>query len=137
MTHAMPLPLPAALVDHHAIDLERLYSSGWGLKAVDVATTPSGEIYALYSVHRYTYGVADEETEPAKAHFGYRLLARFAPDGVPLALAVTGESDYYSHKASFCGAHHRPGQPTCTEPKGCASCPTDLWQPQRPPTAPT
>ncbi|MGW1169107.1 hypothetical protein [Streptomyces sp. NPDC002550] len=93
MTHAIPVTLPSALVDHHAVDLERKYSSGWGLRVDDVATAPSGEIYALSSVHRYTYGVADDEADPAKAHFGYSLVTRYAPDGTVLATAVSGQRE--------------------------------------------
>ncbi|MCN9242368.1 hypothetical protein NGF19_16475 [Streptomyces sp. RY43-2] len=92
MIHAMPVPLPSALVEHHAIDLERNYSDGWGLTVDDVATAPSGEIYALYHVYRYTYGVTDDEVDPAKAHFGYSLVTRYASDGTPLATAVSARS---------------------------------------------
>jgi hypothetical protein len=31
MIHAIPVSLPSALVDHHAIDLERKYTDGWGV----------------------------------------------------------------------------------------------------------
>jgi hypothetical protein len=27
------VPLPSALVDHYAVDLERKYTDGWGVKA--------------------------------------------------------------------------------------------------------
>ncbi|MGK5693484.1 hypothetical protein ACSNOJ_11410 [Streptomyces sp. URMC 128] len=103
MTHAIPVPLPSALVDHHAVDLERKYTDGWGVKVDDVATAPTGEIYALYSVHRHTYGVADDEASPAKAHFGYSLLTRYAPDGTLLATAVSGQSEYLRQDTTLGG----------------------------------
>ncbi|MEY7978195.1 hypothetical protein AB8O53_17975, partial [Streptomyces pilosus] len=56
--------------------LTRNTPAGGGGGVDDVTTTPTGEIYALYSVHRHTYGVADDEADPAKAHFGYSLLTR-------------------------------------------------------------
>jgi len=46
MTHAIPVPLPSALVDHHELDLERTYTDGWGVKVNDVTTAPTGEMYA-------------------------------------------------------------------------------------------
>ncbi|RPF30407.1 hypothetical protein [Streptomyces sp. TLI_185] len=93
MTHAIPVPLPSALVDHHAVDLERSYTDGWGMTVADVATAPSGEMYALYRVHRRTYGVSDDEVDPGKADFGYALVTRYAPDGRLVATAVSGQSD--------------------------------------------
>lgn len=103
MTHAIPVPLPSALVDHHAVDLERRYTDGWGLKVNDVATAPSGEIYALYGVHRHTSGVADDEAAPAKAHFSYSVLARYAPDGTLLATAISGQSEYLRQDTTLGG----------------------------------
>ncbi|MGN9846785.1 hypothetical protein ACTMTI_52670 [Nonomuraea sp. H19] len=103
MTHAIPVPLPSPLVDHHAIDLERKYTDGWGVKVDDVATASSGEIYALYSVHRHTCGVADEEADPAKADFGYSLVTRYAPDGTLLATAVSGQSEYLRQDTTLGG----------------------------------
>lgn len=103
MTHAIPVPLPSALVDHHAVDLERKYTDGWGVKVDDVATAPSGEIYALYSVHRHTYGVADDEADPAKVDFGYSLLTRYAPDGALLATAVSGQSEHLRQDTTLGG----------------------------------
>jgi hypothetical protein len=97
------VPLPSALVDHHAVDLERKYTDGWGVKVDDVATAPTGEICALCSVHRHTYGVADDEADPAKAHFGYSLLTRYAPDGTPLATAVSGQSEYLRQDTTLGG----------------------------------
>lgn len=32
MAHAIPVPRPSALVDHHAVDLERKYTDGWGVR---------------------------------------------------------------------------------------------------------
>ncbi|KUM94291.1 hypothetical protein AQI95_43595 [Streptomyces yokosukanensis] len=103
MTHAIPVLLPSALVNHHAIDLERRYTDGWGLKVDDVATTPSGEIYALSHIHRHTYGVANEEAAAAKAHFGYSLVNRYAPDGTLLATAVSGQDEYLRQDTTFGG----------------------------------
>ncbi|MFG2651189.1 hypothetical protein [Streptomyces sp. NPDC048436] len=93
MTHAIPVPLPSALIEHHAVDLEVKSSNGLGLTVKDVAATPCGEIYTLYSTSRFTYGVADDEADPAKGNFGYALVTRYAPDGTPLATAVSGQSD--------------------------------------------
>ncbi|WP_331726312.1 hypothetical protein [Streptomyces sp. NBC_00470] len=93
MNHAIPVPLPSALVEHHAIDLERKYTDGWGVRVDDVAVAPSGDLYALHHVHRHTYGVDEEEADPAKADFGYSLITRMAPDGTPLDTAVSGQSD--------------------------------------------
>ncbi|MFD7709766.1 hypothetical protein [Streptomyces sp. NPDC059786] len=103
MTHAIPVTLPSALVDHHALDVERKYSDGWGVSVDDVAITPSGELYALFRVHRHTYGVADDEADPAKAHFSYALLTRYAPDGTPLATAVSGQDEFLCQEATFGG----------------------------------
>ncbi|MGP3777177.1 hypothetical protein ACTWJ8_40715 (plasmid) [Streptomyces sp. SDT5-1] len=103
MTHAIPVPLPSALVDHHAIDLERKYSDGWGMKVDDVATTPSGEMYTVSKIHRHTYGVDDDEADPARAHFGYSLISKIAPDGTPLATAVSGQSDLARQDTTFGG----------------------------------
>ncbi|CAL9645380.1 hypothetical protein [Streptomyces sp. enrichment culture] len=103
MTHAIPVPLPSALVEHHAIDLERKYTDGWGVKVDDVATAPTGEIYALYSVHRHTYGVARDEADPAKANFGYSLLTRYAPDGTVLATALSGQREYLRQDTTLGG----------------------------------
>ncbi len=102
MTHAIPVPLPSALVDHHAIDLERKYD-GWGVRVDDVTTAPTGEIYALYGVHRHTYGVTDDESDPARVNFGYSLLTRYAPDGTLLATAVSGQSEYLRQDTTFGG----------------------------------
>lgn len=88
MIKTLPVALPGALVDHHRIDLSALYSQGWGVAADDVAAGPAGETYALYRVHRYTYGVADGDRDPAKANFGYRVLVRYAADGEVLASAL-------------------------------------------------
>lgn len=88
MIRTLPLPLPGSLVDAHRIDLSALYSTGWGVDAFDVTAAPSGEVYALYGVHRYTWNVGDDERDPAVANFGYRLLTRYSPDGVPLATAL-------------------------------------------------
>ncbi|MFF0887119.1 hypothetical protein [Streptomyces sp. NPDC003456] len=103
MIHAIPVPLPSALVEHHAIDLERKYTDGWGVRVDDVATAPTGGLYALYGVSRYTYGVADDEADPAKANFGYALLTRYASDGTVLATAVSGQSDDVRQDTTFGG----------------------------------
>ncbi|MEV5986190.1 hypothetical protein AB0L85_14345 [Streptomyces sp. NPDC052051] len=100
----MPIPLPSALVDHHAIDLERKYSDGWGLTVNDVATAPSGEFYALYNVYRHTDGATDDEVDPAKAPFGYSLVTRYAPDGTLLATAVSGQSEDVDQDTVFGGS---------------------------------
>ncbi|MFC7844282.1 hypothetical protein [Streptomyces sp. NPDC057382] len=103
MIQAIPVPLPSALVEHHAIDLQRKYTDGWGVRVDDVATAPTGEFYALYGVSRYTYGVADDEADPAKANFGYALLTRYASDGTVLATAVSGQSDDVRQDTTFGG----------------------------------
>ncbi|MFI6858131.1 hypothetical protein [Streptomyces sp. NPDC050416] len=109
MTHAIPVPLPSALVEHHAVDLGRKYTDGWGVSD-DVATTPSGESYALYSVHRHTYGVADDEAAPATAHFGYSLMAKYTPDGALPATAVSGQSEYLRQDTTLGGPTTGPGK---------------------------
>ncbi|MGP4111731.1 hypothetical protein ACTWP5_12550 [Streptomyces sp. 4N509B] len=93
MIQTLPLALPGALVDTHRIDLSALYSTGWGVEAHDVAVAPNGEVYALYGVHRYTHGVADDEADPATANLGYRIITRYAADGEVLASAVCCPSD--------------------------------------------
>lgn len=103
MTHAIPEPLPSALLDHHAVDVERKNAGGLGMNVNDVATAPSGEIYALYNVSRYTYGVAWDEADPAKANFGYALLTRHAPDCTLLATAVSGQNDLVRQETAFGG----------------------------------
>jgi hypothetical protein len=103
MNHAIPVPLPSALIDHHAVDLEREYTNGWGVEVHDVATTPSGEFYALYGVHRHTYGVARDEADPAKANFRYSLVTRYASDGGLLATAVSWQSEYLRQDTTFGG----------------------------------
>ncbi|MFD6658327.1 hypothetical protein ACFWEB_24690 [Streptomyces parvus] len=103
MTHAIPVSLPSALVEHHAVDLERKYTAGWGMKVDDVATAPSGEIKVLHRVHRSTYGVPDDEADPAKADFGYTLLTRYAPDGTVLATAVSGQAEYLRQDTTLGG----------------------------------
>lgn len=103
MNTAIPVSLPSAFVDHHAVDLERKYSDGWGLLVRDVATAPSGEIYVLSHIHRYMYGVPDEEPDPAKSHFGYTLVNRYAPDGTLLATAVSGQDEHLRQDTTFGG----------------------------------
>ncbi len=95
MIQILPLALPGELVDHHRIDLTALYSKGWGVQAHDIAGAPSGEVYALYGVYRHTYGVSDDEPDPAKANFGYRIITRYSADGDLLASALfrTGRGD--------------------------------------------
>ncbi|MGA5564324.1 hypothetical protein ACPCUV_24605 [Streptomyces platensis] len=88
MIQTFPLALPGTLVDLHRIDLTALYSKGWGVEADDVAAAPNGEVYALYRVCRYTYGVADGEQDPAIANFGYRIITRYSADGEVLASAL-------------------------------------------------
>ncbi|MFI8497444.1 hypothetical protein ACIGFK_02805 [Streptomyces sp. NPDC085524] len=88
MIQTLPLALPGTLVDHHRIDMTALYSKGWGVHLFDVAGSPSGEVYALYGVYRHTYGVADEEQDPQKANFGYRVINRYSAGGEVLASAV-------------------------------------------------
>ncbi|NEC69092.1 hypothetical protein [Streptomyces sp. SID9727] len=85
MIQTLPLALPGTLVDHHRLDLTALYSTGWGLSLFDLAGAPNGEVYALYGVSRYTYGVADEEQDPGTANFGYRIIARYSQEGELLA----------------------------------------------------
>ncbi|MFG2751775.1 hypothetical protein [Streptomyces xanthophaeus] len=88
MIQTYPLALPGTLVDHHRIDLTALYSTGWGVQAYDVVGAPNGDVYALYGVYRHTYGVADDEQDPEKAGFGYRIITRYAPDGEVVASAL-------------------------------------------------
>ncbi|MCX5192407.1 hypothetical protein OOK31_00640 [Streptomyces sp. NBC_00249] len=88
MIQILPLALPGTLVDHHRIDMTVLYSKGWGVHAVDVAGAPSGEVYALYSVYRHTYGIADDEQDPGTANFGYRIITRYSASGEVLASAL-------------------------------------------------
>lgn len=88
MIQTLPLALPGLLVDLHRIDLTALYSTGWGVQAYDVAAAPSGEVYALYGVSRYTHGVARDERDPAVADFGYRIITRYSTAGEILASAV-------------------------------------------------
>lgn len=103
MTHAIPVPLPSALIDHHAVDLGRKPTSGWGMNVNDVATAPSGEIYALSNVYRHTYGTAEDEADPAKADFGYSLVNKYAPDGTLLATAVSGQHEFLPQDTTFGG----------------------------------
>ncbi|MGW7368777.1 hypothetical protein ACWGI8_36440 [Streptomyces sp. NPDC054841] len=88
MIQTLPLALPGTLVDLHRIDLTALYSKGWGVQAYDVAAAPNGDVYALYGVHRYTYGVADDEQDPATINFGFRIITRYSADGELLASAL-------------------------------------------------
>ncbi|TGB14622.1 hypothetical protein [Streptomyces sp. MZ04] len=128
MTHALPVPLPSALVDHHAVDLERKNAGALGMNVNDVATAPSGAIYALYSVSPYTYGVADDEADPAKANFGYSLLSRHAPDGTLLATASPGRTASCA-RARPSVAPRQGWAGTCGGPRGYASCPTGHARP--------
>ncbi|MER5302878.1 hypothetical protein ABT039_25935 [Streptomyces lasiicapitis] len=103
MTYAIPVPLPSALVDHHAVDLERNYSDGWGVRVDDVATAPSGEMYVLHGVYR-AHRVDDNGADAAKTvNFGYSLLTRYAPDGAVLATAVSGQSEYMRQDTTLGG----------------------------------
>lgn len=88
MIQTLPLALPDMLVDLHRIDLTALYSKGWGFQACDVAAAPNGDIYALYRVYRYFYGVAGGEQDPATANFGYRIITRYSVAGEVLASAL-------------------------------------------------
>ncbi|UUU23215.1 hypothetical protein [Streptomyces sp. DSM 40750] len=88
MVQTLPLPLPDVLVDTHDIDLSALYSTGWGVNAYDAVLAPSGDMYALYGVYRHTWNVSEDEQDPAVANFGYRLITRYSPDGIPLATAL-------------------------------------------------
>ncbi|MEO3764171.1 hypothetical protein [Streptomyces sp. B5E4] len=95
MIQTLPLALPGALVDYHGLDLTAPYSKGWGVHFFDVVGAPSGEVYALYGLYRHTYGVADDEQEPERANFGYRVITRYAADGEILGVALfrTGGAD--------------------------------------------
>ncbi|MFE9248402.1 hypothetical protein [Streptomyces sp. NPDC007088] len=84
----LPLALPRTLVDTHRIDLTAPYSTGWSVKAQDVVAAPGGDVYALYGVHRHTHGVAEDEPDPAKADFGYRIITWYSADGEVLAGAL-------------------------------------------------
>ncbi|MFI0352884.1 hypothetical protein [Actinomadura sp. 9N407] len=88
MPYTLPLVLPDSLVDAHQLDLTAPYSAGWGVHAYDVVAAPNGETYALYSVSRYTPTVDRKEPDPAIAHFTYRVITRYSPDGVPQATAL-------------------------------------------------
>lgn len=88
MIQTFPLALPGTLVDRHRIDMTALHSTGWGVHLCDVAGSPSGEVYVLYVLYRHTYGVAEEEQDPQKANFGYRIINRYSVEGEVLASAV-------------------------------------------------
>lgn len=88
MVQTFPLTLPGTLVDTHRIDLTRLYSQGWGVEADDVVAAPNGDVYALYRVHRHTWEVSEDEQDPARANFGYRIITRYSADGEVLASAL-------------------------------------------------
>ncbi|MEU4343632.1 hypothetical protein AB0H00_20580 [Nocardia sp. NPDC023852] len=92
MAQTLPLLLPDSLVNTHRIDLTALYSKGWGVQAYDVAAAPSGDTFALYGVYRYKWDAKDEQ-DPAIANFGYWIITRYSPDGVPLATALCCPSD--------------------------------------------
>ncbi|MGW1052652.1 hypothetical protein [Streptomyces sp. NPDC002521] len=95
MIQTLPLVLPEPLVEFHRIDLTALYSTGWGVAALDAAATPTGETYALYRVGRYTHGVSEREQDPTAANFGYLIITRYSADGEVLASALcrTGGGD--------------------------------------------
>ncbi|MBT2511454.1 hypothetical protein J7I98_37780 [Streptomyces sp. ISL-98] len=82
----LPLALPGTLVNLHRIDTA-LHAKCWDVQAHDVVAAPNGDVYALYRVHRYMYGVADEH-DPAVANFGYRIITRYSADGEVLASAL-------------------------------------------------
>ncbi|MER6379514.1 hypothetical protein [Streptomyces sp. NPDC001250] len=88
MIQTLPLVLPEPLVEFHRIDLTALYSTGWGVAALDAAATPTGETYALYRVGRYTHGVSEHEQDPTAANFGYLIITRYSADGEVLASAL-------------------------------------------------
>ncbi|MEW2414477.1 hypothetical protein AB0953_12235 [Streptomyces sp. NPDC046866] len=92
MIQTFPLALPGPLVDTHRIDFTRLYSTGWGVSAHDVAAAPNGDVYGLYRVSRYTRGVAEGEPDPARANFAYIVITRYSANGEVLASAVAGRS---------------------------------------------
>ncbi|MEV3858116.1 hypothetical protein AB0J38_27770 [Streptomyces sp. NPDC050095] len=102
MTYAMPVPLPSALVEHHAIDLERKYTDGWGMTVKDVASAPSGETYVLSGIYR-SFGRDKSESDAGKVSFGYTLLSRYSPDGTVLATAISGQSDFLRQDTTFGG----------------------------------
>lgn len=101
MTHTAPVPLPSALLDHHAVDLE---ADSWGVTMRDVAVAASGEMYVLHSVHRHTYGVARDEADPAKGDFGYALISRYGGDGTVLGTAVSALGRYHRQDTAFGGS---------------------------------
>ncbi|WEB44792.1 hypothetical protein MOV08_39615 [Streptomyces yunnanensis] len=89
MIQTIPLALPDSLVDLHRIDLSALYSTGWGVRAHDLAGAANGDVYALFGVNRYrSYGTAGDRSDPAHANFRYRVINRYSPDGEVLASAV-------------------------------------------------
>ncbi|MFJ9344104.1 hypothetical protein ACIRP0_33225 [Streptomyces sp. NPDC101733] len=88
MIETLPLALPGTLVDHHGVDLSAPYAKGWGVHAYDIAGAPNGEVYALHGVYRHSYGVVDDEPDPVKADFGYRIITRYSAAGEILASAV-------------------------------------------------
>ncbi|WP_424641587.1 hypothetical protein [Embleya sp. AB8] len=88
MIQTFPLALPGTLVNSHRIDLTAPYSKGWGVRADDVVAAPNGDVYALYAVHRYAYGVAKDEQDPSIANFGYRIITRYTAAGEVSAGAV-------------------------------------------------
>ncbi|MFI6938541.1 hypothetical protein ACIBI4_04665 [Streptomyces sp. NPDC050418] len=111
MSHTIPVRLPSALIEHHAIDLERRYTDGWGMRVDDVATAPSGDLYVLAYVYRSTgsWGddAADIDPDATKANFGYTVLTKYAPDGTVSATAVSGQDRHLRQDTTYGGP--KPG----------------------------
>ncbi|MGI5330618.1 hypothetical protein [Actinomadura nitritigenes] len=118
MPYTLPIVLPARLIETHRVDLSAPYSTGWGTTAHDVAAAPCGDLYALYQLYRHGGGTAGDQTGPAAGNFNYRIITRYAPDGVPLATALccpSGAGEWASAVADG------PDMTLCVLPDGLLS----------------
>ncbi|NKZ00030.1 hypothetical protein [Nocardiopsis alborubida] len=79
MTHLQPICLPEAFVRNRGVDPANVF--GWKHHAV--CTGPEGERYVLSEIgyNPYRYDDADRDKEETFGH----VLARYAPDGTPVA----------------------------------------------------
>ena len=87
MSQVFPLVLPESLVDRFHLDLS-LPERDWGVDSHDVVVAPSGDVYAHYGVHRFGWDVEDDETDPARVRFSYRIATRYSAAGEPLSTAL-------------------------------------------------
>ncbi|MEU8516843.1 hypothetical protein AB0C76_35435 [Kitasatospora sp. NPDC048722] len=83
---ALPMTLPAALADTHGLDPA---AGGWAFTPRHAVATPDGDTYVVSTLWRAGHATG-HPADPAHCPLNYRSITRYAPDGTPVATAVSG-----------------------------------------------